>query len=325
MADWTAFLAGCVATGTMLLSACALTVVPLAAWLLIRSVVPMLHRMGQDCAWQAPLAAAAATIPGGLVLALGAAAMVNGFHSPCLQTPQGKVLFAVIWTALIVSLLRAVLRIGRRQHEARVLIAASLQPSKRLRRAARRSGITARELPDAQPFCALAGILHPVVVMSTATLGDLHDGELEAALLHERGHARRGDQVVAAVLTFLVDLLPLPAGDLVLLYREAREVAADQHALRSTSANDLAGALLAFARGQRTIAHTAALPGETGLRRRLRLLLRESAPTSVALHRRFLVALVLAAVMAGGLAPAGAIVLLPPPCGPTAGVAYPQR
>jgi hypothetical protein len=49
---------------------------------------------------------------------------------PDLWAPQGKVLFAVIWTALIVSSLRAVHQLGRRQHEARMLIAASRQISR---------------------------------------------------------------------------------------------------------------------------------------------------------------------------------------------------
>jgi len=314
MADWTAFVAGCLSSGTMLLSACALLIVPIAAWAVIRSLVPMLHRMDADSLWQAPLAAAAAVVPGGLLLALGVAALASGFHSPCLETPQGRMLFAIVWTALAVSLLRAVVRTGRRHRESRSFIAASRASSGRLFAAAQRVGIAARELPDPVAFCALAGILHPVVVVSSGTVAELNDAELDAALLHERGHARRGDQVIAAVLTFLVDLLPLPATDLVVLYRQAREVAADQHALREASACDLAAALLAFARGQRTVAHTAALPGETGMRHRLQLLLREPVPAAIALHRRFIVVSILAVVTGAGLVPAGASTLLAVPC-----------
>jgi len=180
--------------------------------------------------------------------------------------------------------------------------------------AAQRTGIAARELLDGVPFCALAGIFRPVVVISSGTIAGLSDAELDAALLHERGHARRGDQMIAAVVTFLVDLLPLPAADLVVLYREAREGAADRHALHSASAYDLAGALLAVARGQRALGHAAALPGETGIRHRLHLLLREPAPAEIALHRRIIVASAIAIVIVSGLVPAGASILLPAPC-----------
>src|ERR1700682_5934270 len=168
MAEWGAFIAGCVSSGMMLLSACAMLIVPVAAWAAIRSLVPTLNRMHADCAWQGPLAGAAAVVPGGLLLALGAAALVSGSHSPCLATPQGRLLFAVVWTALTISLIRAVVRTGRRHREAGALLSASRVASPRLVAAAHRTGIAARELRDHVPFCALAGILRPVVVISSA-------------------------------------------------------------------------------------------------------------------------------------------------------------
>jgi Zn-dependent protease with chaperone function len=314
MADWTAFLAGCLATGSMLVSACALLVVPVTAWAAIRLVVPVLRRMGADAAWQAPLAAAGATVPGGLLLALGGAALLTGFQSACLQTPQGRVVFAVVWTALIVSLVRAAALAVRRHADARSLVEAAHAPSLRLRLASARTGIAAREFSERQPFCALAGVRQPVVVISSGTIAELDDAELDAALLHERGHARRGDQLLAALLSFFVDLLPLPAADLVAMYREAREFAADEHALQIASPDDLAGALLAFARGQRAVSAVAALPGETGLRRRLQLLLERPPSPPVSLRYRLIVALALVAVTTAGLAPAGASILAPIPC-----------
>ncbi|MDQ6927012.1 MAG: M56 family metallopeptidase, partial [Candidatus Eremiobacteraeota bacterium] len=252
--------------------------------------------------------------PGGLLLALSGAALVTGFQSACLQTPQGRIIFAVVWTALIVSLVRAVVLALRRHADARSLIAAAQAPTHRLRLASVRTGIATRELPDTQPFCALAGVRRPVVVISSGTIAELDDAELDAALLHERGHARRGDQVLAALLSFFVDLLPLPATDLVAMYREAREFAADEHALQTASPDDLAGALLAFARGQRAVSAVAALPGETGIRRRLHLLLERPPSSPVSLRRRLVVALALLAVTAAGLAPAGASILTPIPC-----------
>ncbi len=314
MADWGAFLAGCLATGSMLVSACALLVIPVTAWAAIRLIVPALRRMSADAAWQAPLAAAGATVPGGLLLALGGAAVLTGFQSACLQTPQGRVVFAVVWTALIVSLVRAAVLAARRHADARSLVDAARAPTLRLRLASARTGIPARELSDTQPFCALAGVRRPVVIISTGTLAELDDAELDAALLHERGHARRGDQVLAALLSFFVDLLPLPAADLVAMYREAREFAADEHALQTASPDDLAGALLAFARGQRAVSAVAALPGETGLRRRLHVLLERPPPPPVSVHHRFIVALALLMVTTAGLTPAAASIAAPIPC-----------
>ena len=314
MAEWGAFLAGCLATGSMLVSACALLVVPVASWAAIRLLVPVIGRMGADAAWQAPLAAAGASVPGALLLILSGAALATGFRSACLQAPAGRMVFAVVWTALMVSLARAAVRAIRRRADARALIDAAHTPTLRLCQASARTGVAALELPERQPFCALAGVRRPVVVISSGTLAELDDAELDAALLHERGHARRADQMVAAVLSFLVDLSPLPAADLVALYREAREFAADEHALQSASPDDLAGALLAFARGQRALCAVAALPGETGVRGRLHVLLNRPPSAQVSLGRRVVVAIALVAVTAAGVAPAAASVFNPSPC-----------
>lgn len=314
MDDLARFLAGCLASGTLLLSACALLIVPPLAWGTIRLLVPTLRRMEADSAWQASLAACAAVIPGGLILALGSAALITGLHSPCLETQAGRVLFAVVWTAMIFSFVRATVLATRRGREARALVRVSSPPSERLRLAGNRAGVMVRELPHTQLLCALVGIRRSVVVVSTATIPQLSDAELEAALLHERGHARRGDQVIAAVVAFVVELLPLPSADLVALYRDAREFAADEHALRTVSPHDLAGALLTFARGQRAVANVARLQGETSLRRRLHLLLHGPSSAPVSVRSRSVAAFTLAAVLVAGLTPAAASVIMTTPC-----------
>jgi Zn-dependent protease with chaperone function len=314
MGDFARFLVDCLSSGTMLLSACALLIVPVLAWGVIRLLIPTLRRMEADSAWQASLAASAAVIPGGLVLVLGSAALVSGLHSPCLQTQAGRALFALVGIAMVFSFVRATVLAMRRRREARALILVSSPPSPRLRWAADRAGVMVRELPHQQPFCALAGVRSSVVLVSTGTLSLLSDEELEAALLHERGHVRRGDQLVAAVLSFVVDLLPLPSADLVALYRDAREFAADEHALRTISPHDLAGALLTFARGQRAVANVARLQGETGLRRRLHLLLQGPRSAPVSVRSRSVVAFTLAAVLVAGLAPAVASMVITTPC-----------
>jgi Zn-dependent protease with chaperone function len=108
----------------------------------------------------------------------------------------------------------------------------------------------------------LAGIHRPTVLVSTGAVELLLPAELEAAILHERGHARHHDQLIAAGLSFVVDLLPLPASDLVATYRRARELAADDHALQTVQAPDLAAALLVFVNSPKRFAGLAASMGD---------------------------------------------------------------
>jgi hypothetical protein len=104
-------------------------------------------------------------------------------------------------------------------------------------------------------------------------------------------------------LSFLADLLPLPAADLVETYRTARELAADQDAVRATNAESLAGALIEFAKGGREIAGAACLSDDrtSAMTIRLHALLAETAATPRPnLARRFALTLVLAAIASAG-------------------------
>ena len=314
MRDVFDFLVACWSTGTLFRSVCALVIVPALAWLAVRVVAPQIIRLDHDPAWQAPLAAAAAAIPGALFILLAVEAMAGGFKAACLETLVGRVLFTTIALVSSFALGRALVLGGRRSGEASTLLRWSNAAPGRLVVAAQNSAVTARTIDDDRPFCALVGTWKPTIIVSTGALARLTDLELEAALLHERGHAHRGDQIVAAILSFLVDLLPLPASDLVAVYRRAREIAADRHALKHAKPHDLAGALLTFARSRTIATGAAALNGDGGVRARLDLLLKgvPSAPVSIA-HRAAL-AFALAAILGAGLAPASAGMLHPQPC-----------
>jgi bla regulator protein blaR1 len=303
MGDVARFVAQCVASGGILVAACALLIVPFVAWAALRCILPALRRMHGDPEWQAPLAAAAASIPGALLLLMAATVVIAGRSVVCTQTYTGRALFGAFAAFTLVSLVRASVRAIRRVREARALLSLTAAPSPRLARLAARSGIAVRELPDPRPFCALAGSFAPVAIVSSGTLAELSDDELRAALLHERGHARRRDQIVAAMVAFCADLLPLPARELIALYHDAREVAADRHALRGANAEDLAGALLAFARGQRAFAHLARLTGESGISERLRALLEARAVARASVPLRVAVVVALALVSIAGLNP----------------------
>jgi Zn-dependent protease with chaperone function len=309
-----AFFVACWQSGTLLRSVCALVVVPLLAWIAIRIMTPIIASSDDDPVWQAPLSASAAAIPGVLLLLLAAMALSGGLHATCLESVIGRFLFGFIIAVTAISIVRACILAGRRSGEATTLIHWSIPATDRLKIVAERCAISARIIVDSRSFCALVGTWRSVVIVSEGTLARLTDAELEAALLHERGHARRGDQLIAAALSFLVDLLPLPAMDLVGIYRHAREVAADHHALVIAEPDALAGALLSFVKSDRLISESAALLGATGMRGRLEMLLKGKSPQRPSLLRRFALTSALLSIFTAGLAPASAALLHPTPC-----------
>jgi Zn-dependent protease with chaperone function len=304
MHDLIEFFAQCVRSGTLLTSLCAIVLLPAGAWFVCRFIAPVIVRMKDDAAWQAPLAATAAALPGALFVMLWIGAMFGGLGSACLSLPAGRLVFGVLIAAMIAALVRATWLAIARAIGIRRLIRSSADASPRLRAIARISGVNARELQEDAPICALAGTLSPVVLVSSGALNVISDEELRSALQHERAHARRGDQLLAAGLSFLVDLLPLPAADLVETYRTARELAADQDAVRATNADSLAGALIEFAKCGRAIPGVACLIDDRAstMTQRLHALLATSAPTPRENRlRRFAVALALAAIAIGGV------------------------
>lgn len=315
MDDVWRFLVACWTSGTLLRSACALVIIPIAAWIAIRiCAVPLLSRLSDDPSWQAPLAAASAAIPGLLLLVLASSAFISGVDAACRQTVTGQVLFALIALAATFAFSRAIVLSVWRWREAEALVRMSSAASGRLEQLATRSGVVARTIESDQPFCALARTWHPLVIVSHAAVRRLDDAELEAALLHERGHLCRGDQVIAASLTFLVDLLPLPALDLVRMYRRSRELAADRHALHTVEAHNLAGALLSFVRSAQVLQSTAAFDGEGTVAARLNLLLRDPSPPRISVARRTLLAMTLVTILGIGLVPDASMLIHPIPC-----------
>jgi Zn-dependent protease with chaperone function len=302
--DVVAFLVQCFSTPALLTSACALAVVPPLAWLVVRALAPTLRAMDGDPGWQAPLAAAAAGLPAFLFAVIGVVTLRDAWGSVCLQFVTGRVLYAAIAAITVLGLVRATVLMRRRTAEIRDLIERSVPASELLERVTASQALPAREVPSNEAFILLAGIARPTVLVSTEALRRLDADQLEAALRHEAAHAQRGDQVISAVVTFISDIIPLPVGDLVALYRQAREFAADAHAARRADPCDLAGALLALARGGGSApAGTAALAESGTVRARLAVLLTD-APAPPAPWRRVLVAGSLAATFVLGASPA---------------------
>lgn len=303
MSDAVAFLVQCFSTAALLTSACALVVVPPLAWLVVRALAPTLRSMDGDPGWQAPLAAAAAGLPAFLFVVIGMVTLRDTWGSVCLQYATGRVLYAGIAAIAVLGFIRAIVLLRRRTAEIRRLIDCSVPASAALARLTTSQALPAREIVSSDPFILLAGIVRPVVLVSSEALRRLDAQQLEAALRHEAAHAHRGDQLISALVTFVSDIVPLPVGDLIALYRQAREFAADAHATRRADPCDLAGALLALARGGSIPAGTAALAEAGTVRARLAVLLTE-APPPPSTGRRVLVAGSLAATFVLGASPA---------------------
>lgn len=294
------FIARCVMAGMLLSSLCSIIVIPAAAWVAVRVLAPAIARMERDPLWQAPLAAAAATLPGALFLSLVIAGFVGGIQTSCLQFVGGRILIGTIALLGIAGLVRATYLAVRRTHQAHNLVAASNPPSARLKTIGEKCGLAVRELSDSQAVCVLANVLRPVALVSSSAIGSLDDEELEAALLHERAHAIGGDQIISFALMFVVDMLPLPVANLLDAYRAARELAADRRALAHTTADSLASALVTIAKSFRAVQGAASLVEHQGLQQRLMALLHPTSERPL-LHYRVVVTVALFAILIGGV------------------------
>lgn len=113
--------------------------------------------------------------------------------------------------------------------------------------AGERAGLAGRvDLVDStEPWSFTYGLRHPRVAVSAAMVASVDDKELDAVLAHERYHVRNLDPlkvVVARALPAAFFFLPA-LGHLRVRYLAARELAADQRAVRSTGRRPLAAAL----------------------------------------------------------------------------------
>jgi Zn-dependent protease with chaperone function len=301
--DVAAYLAACFSPHALLTSACALIVVPTAAWSVMRLLTPALRGMKADPRWQAPLSAAAAALPGLLFALLGAASLRDGWASECLRFSTGRALYAAIAAATVFGLVRAITLACRRRSEIRRLLASSVAAGRREGVLAERLGLGVRRVCSEDPFVLLAGVRRPIVLISSEALRRLDNAQLDAAIRHEAAHARHGDQLVAALVTFIGDLVPLPVAPLVSMYRNAREFAADQAAALESDPCELASALLALAQARFAPAGAAAFAERATVRARLAALLADS-PQPPELWRRIAVTATLLATLAVGSAPA---------------------
>lgn len=307
MNDIMLFFAQCAHSAAVLDSLCAIVVIPPAAWIGTRLLAPQIFRMADDPAWQAPYAAFAAILPGALFLILSVFALVRGARTECWAMPGGRIIFGSIALVAVASIVRATWLAFARNRELRRLVRFSSPASRRLQDLAASCGLRAREIRDDAPVCALAGVVAPIVLVSAGALRALEDEELKAALLHERAHAMRGDQILAVCVSFFAELLPLPARDLVVNYKLARELAADRAAAHTAGADAVARALVSFAKSGRALVGAMSFSGSrrSTIISRISALLQEpkpgrSGPFSHAI-RRLALGLALLVIVTGGI------------------------
>lgn len=309
MSDALEFLRACLMTPALLSSACALLVVPTLAWIGVRCLVPTLERMNDDPQWQASLSALGAALPALLFVVIGLVTMRQAWDSACLHFATGRFIYGIVVTLTICGIGRAVAHAVRRRAEVNALLQRSTEPDARLCAAAAICGVRAREIDEPDAFMGLAGLGRPVVLVSKRALERLNDDELQAALRHEHAHAQRGDLIVAALVTFFVDLLPFRSDALVALHFRAREFAADAHAARHAQPHDIAAALLAIVRVDRCTSPIAAFAETTNVIARMNVLL-AAEPLRPSRTRRILAASSLIVMFVAGALPVVAAVVL---------------
>ena len=141
---------------------------------------------------------------------------------------------------------------------------ASVAPPVRLAELASVLGLGERLIyvPDPDPYAFCYGFAYPRICISSGMVGSLSAEELRAVLLHERFHLGQRDplRVLASRITAgVLYLLPL-AADLRDRYLVEKELKADAHVVRESSAQALAGVLLKLCRigGGHSVAEMAA-------------------------------------------------------------------
>lgn len=169
---------------------------------------------------------------------------------PCLiplaRAPGGDALLtAFAWLALLLAL-AAILRAAIAMIRSHLLRGMVLASGARLE-----ADPAVWEIEAATPMSFTAGLLRPVMVISTALSDRLSEAELRAVIAHERAHCRRRDNILRALAKICATLTALTPT--AWFYRSrlvsALEEAADDEALRQgVRPADLQAVLVAMER-----------------------------------------------------------------------------
>jgi Zn-dependent protease with chaperone function len=285
-----------------------LLLLPVLALGLLRPALNRIETMWADPAWQTRAAALGACLPALVALCVTAGFSVHVFRSE----PESLLCFVKFYgpaSIAAVLLARALVLFQLRSRRLSRLIRLTRTPSARLARLAREAGVPVRELAADTPVCFASGVLRPCVVVSTGVLERLSDEDVRAALVHERAHLERGDNLRAVFVTILSDCAVLRPTKALRLYRRGREALADREAVRHVERTALAGALLSMTRMSVPNALAASFAGPDGLAQRIGLLLGSADARSVShqAKRAVLVRMTIVAIL--GLYPIAAPML----------------
>jgi hypothetical protein len=176
-------------------------------------------------------------------------------------------------------------------------------PDKRLARIAHEAGLEGHVhlVSDARLYAVTVGLWRPRVLMSTAMVALLDDGELHAILTHERHHVMHRDPLkvwLAYTLTDALFFLPL-ARDLREAYMVRKELSADRDVIGSPrQKQDLARALLKLLDTDNAPSRSAIAVGQfSPARARLAQLTGEGASLVVLSRRRLAQSLIVGLAM----------------------------
>lgn len=253
----------------------------------------MADRPGRELALLGALSAIGVALPLAVFLALGSAAAwqagiaIAGAISSCYNlaaaataaSPPSLIAGGLLVTSAAVGL-RSVFRQLLQTHRGVKPLQAFSRPSPRLQQACQRAGVApsiAGEVLASVPTSFCSGILRRRIVVTSALADALSEDELAAILIHEGHHARCFDparMMLARAAASAFFWLPLTR-DLRDRYLVAKELSADQAAIRLIGPQPLGSALLKIA-----------TPGPTGsasfgadsLERRVDALLGEPQP-----------------------------------------------
>ena len=258
-------------------------VLPVLAVAALSRALSRIESGGLDPRRQARLATISACVPGLITLSLAAAL---GFRFAGMQ-PESLNCYAKLYGPLAVTTI-ALLRAGglfalRRIRVARLLRFAG-PPSPRLAAIAAEVGVPAREIPADSSLCFVSGLRRPHVVVSTGALASLSDGDLRAALLHERAHLKHRDALRAVLVSGIAEFAVVSSTKALRIYRASRESLADDEAARYVGRTEVAGVLVRFARNAARVPVASSLAEPDGLERRVRRLIspeRASRPSDI--------------------------------------------
>lgn len=137
-------------------------------------------------------------------------------------------------------------------------------------------------VPGAPHLCHAVGVFRRRILLSASIEPALTHAELAAALAHERAHLLRHDPLVGTLLKVAGTFMPPPiARTLYDAWQRAAEEACDAHAVGAVGDGPIVASALVKMTALHHGAVTAPLApafGESGLERRVGLLLREPAP-----------------------------------------------